>query len=152
MAAQLDHANDQIQKLLGVRPQTFAYPCGQKFVGRGQDVRSYVPLVAQRFLMGRGYLDESPNDPSWFDVAQAMETPFDDLDFQAMKNLVDQAIQNGSWVIFAGHEIGARAYQATDAKPLAALCDYLKAPGTGVWLGTVQQIGSCVHQHRDPLN
>src|SRR5262245_48673892 len=49
MADQLDQANDQIQKLLGVRPATFAYPCGLKFVGKGRDVKSYVPLVAERF-------------------------------------------------------------------------------------------------------
>src|SRR5271167_303221 len=33
MAAQLDEANSEIQRLLGVKPRTFAYPCGQKFVG-----------------------------------------------------------------------------------------------------------------------
>lgn len=63
MAAQLDGANAEIESLLGVKPRTFAYPCGQKFVGRGLDVRSYVPLVADRFLAGRRYLDESANDP-----------------------------------------------------------------------------------------
>ena len=63
MAEQLDGANEQIRRMLGVTPKTFAYPCGQKFVGRGLDVRSYVPLVADRFLAGRGYLDESSNDP-----------------------------------------------------------------------------------------
>ena len=57
MAEQLDGANEQIRRMLGVTPKTFAYPCGQKFVGRGLDVRSYVPLVADRFL------DESSNDP-----------------------------------------------------------------------------------------
>jgi peptidoglycan/xylan/chitin deacetylase (PgdA/CDA1 family) len=35
MAAQLDGANAEIESLLGVKPRTFAYPCGQKFVGRG---------------------------------------------------------------------------------------------------------------------
>jgi hypothetical protein len=48
-------------------------------------VRSYVPLVAERFLVGRGYLDESPNNPAVCDLSQAMGTPFDDLDFTQMK-------------------------------------------------------------------
>src|SRR5205823_4958752 len=63
MAAQLDGAKAEIETLLGVKARPFAYPCGQKFVGRGLDTRSYVPLVADRFLVGRGYLDESANDP-----------------------------------------------------------------------------------------
>jgi len=85
MAHELDGANDQIQKLLGVKPTPFAYPCSLKFVGRGLDVRSYVPLVAERFIVGRGYLDESPNNPAVCDLSQAMGTPFDDLDFTQMK-------------------------------------------------------------------
>src|SRR2546429_8867624 len=91
MAAQLDGANAEIQDLLGVKPRTFAYPCGQKFVGRGLDVRSYVPLVAERFLVGRGYLDESANDPHVCDLAQAMGTSFDDMEFEQMRNQVEQA-------------------------------------------------------------
>jgi len=148
MAAQLDEANADIQSLLGVKPRTFAYPCGLKFVGRGLDVRSYVPLVAERFLLGRGYLDESPNDPEFCDLSQAMGTPFDDLDFEPMKKLVDQAAKDGRWVIFVGHEIGKRGVQVTDTAALAALCDYLNDPANGIWLGTVAEIADYVRQQR----
>jgi len=148
MAAQLDGANAEIARLLGVKPRTFAYPCGQKFVGRGTEVKSYVPLVAERFLAGRGYLDESANDPAFCDLAQAMGTPFDDLDFDAMKRLVEDAAKEGRWVIFVGHEIGQRGHQITDAGALGQLCDYLNDPANGVWLGTVQEIAEYVRQHR----
>ena len=148
MAGQLDEANAKIQRLLGVKPRSFAYPCGQKFVGRGVDVRSYVPLVAERFLVGRGYLDESANDPAFCDLVQALGTPFDDLDFEPMKNLVDQAAKEGRWVIFVGHDIGKRGYQVTDTTALAALCDYLKDPAHGLWLGTVGEIGEYIRQQR----
>jgi len=148
MAAQLDGANAEIQRLLGAKSRAFAYPCGQKFVGRGADVRSYVPLVADRFLVGRGYLDESPNDPAFCDLAQAMGTPFDDLDFEQAKNVVDQAAKDGRWLIFVGHDIGKRGYQVTDAAALAALCDYLQDPANGIWLGTVGEIGEYIRQQR----
>src|SRR6266567_1149082 len=148
MAAQLDGANAEIQDLLGVKPRTFAYPCGQKFVGRGLDVRSYVPLVAERFLVGRGYLDESSNDPVICDLSQAMGTPFDDMDFAQMKKVVDQAARDGRWVIFVGHEIGQRGYQITDARALEALCNYLKDPANGVWLGTVEEVASHIQKQR----
>jgi peptidoglycan/xylan/chitin deacetylase (PgdA/CDA1 family) len=148
MAQQLDDNNRQIQKFLGVTPKDFAYPCGLKFVGRGRGTKSYVPLVSQRFLSGRGYLDEAPNDPSFVDLAQAMGTPFDDLDFAQMKKLVDDAAKDGSWVIFVGHEIGSRAYQTTDVQALEELCEYLKDPANGIWLGTVEEIGSYVRDHQ----
>jgi peptidoglycan-N-acetylglucosamine deacetylase len=54
IAQEIDGASQEIYQQLGVKPRTFAYPCGQKFVGRGADVKSYVPLVAQRFVAGRG--------------------------------------------------------------------------------------------------
>ena len=152
MAEQLDGNNDQLLKLLGVKPRTFAYPCGLKFVGRGLDVRSYVPLVAARFVVGRGYLDEAPNDPMFFDLAQAMGTSFDDMDFPQMKKLVDEAAKNGSWVIFVGHDIGTRAFQTTDTKALEALGAYLNDPSNGIWLGTVDEIGSYIHQHRSGMD
>jgi peptidoglycan/xylan/chitin deacetylase (PgdA/CDA1 family) len=148
MAQQMDDNNRQIRELLGVTPRDFAYPCGLKFVGRGRETKSYVPLVAERFLSGRGYLDEAPNDPSFVDLAQAMGTPFDNLDFDQMKKLVDDAAKNGKWVIFVGHEIGSRAYQTTDVQALEQLCEYLKDPANGIWLGTVQQVGSYVREHQ----
>jgi peptidoglycan-N-acetylglucosamine deacetylase len=148
IAAELDGANAKIQELLGVAPKTFAYPCGQKFVGRGLDVRSYVPLVAGRFIVGRGYLDESPNDPNVCDLAQAMGTPFDDRDFAEMKTIVDEAIKQGRWVIFVGHEIGKRGYQITDVQALEELAAYLKDPANGVWVGTVGEVGGYIEHSR----
>jgi peptidoglycan/xylan/chitin deacetylase (PgdA/CDA1 family) len=148
MEEQLDGANDQIQKMLGVTPKTFAYPCGQKFVGRGLDVRSYVPLVADRFLVGRGYLDESPNDPAFCDLSQAMGTAFDGMDFSQMKMIVDGAAKKGRWVIFIGHEIGQRGFQITDVRALEELAAYLKEPANGIWLGTVEEIGRYIQDQR----
>ena len=72
MASELDQASTEIERLLGVRPVSFAYPCGQTYVGRGENVRSYVPLVARRFLTGRGWRDEGANDPAFCDLAQLM--------------------------------------------------------------------------------
>jgi peptidoglycan/xylan/chitin deacetylase (PgdA/CDA1 family) len=148
MARQLDEANDRIEQLLGVRPRTFAYPCGLKFVGRGLDVRSYVPLVAERFIVGRGYLDESPNDPAVTDLAQAMGTPFDGVGFAYMKDVVDAAAKEGRWVIFVGHDIGERQHQSTDTAALDRLLEYVQDPANRIWVGTVEEIGTYVHAQR----
>lgn len=146
MAQQLDGANERIQQLLGVKPATFAYPCGLKFVGRGREVKSYVPLVAERFIVGRGYLDEAPNNPAVTDLSQAMGTAFDNMEFPQMKAIVDSAATDGRWVIFVGHEIGQRRAQSTDSKALELLSDYLKDPANGIWVGTVAEIGTYVRK------
>jgi peptidoglycan/xylan/chitin deacetylase (PgdA/CDA1 family) len=148
MAADLDGANSEIEHLLGVRPVTFAYPCGQKFVGRGRNVKSYVPLVATRFLVGRGYLDEAANNPGVCDLAQAMGTYFDGLEFKQMMDLVSEAAKQRSWLIFVGHDIGKLAHQTTDAAALEALLKYLRDPTNGLWVDTVAAVGRYVQQQR----
>jgi peptidoglycan/xylan/chitin deacetylase (PgdA/CDA1 family) len=50
IAADVDAATTSIEHLVGTRPLTFAYPCGQSFVGRGRQRQSYVPLIAERFV------------------------------------------------------------------------------------------------------
>jgi peptidoglycan-N-acetylglucosamine deacetylase len=151
MQKELDSANAEISSLLGVKPKTFAYPCGQKFVGRARKTKSYVPLVAKQFLVGRGYLDEAANDPAFCDLAQVLGTPFDDMDFQQMLKPIREAAKQGRWVIFVGHEIGERAFQVTDSKALDALCDYAKDAANSIWLGTVGEIGAYIGEHRAGL-
>jgi len=148
MSQQLDEANAEIQSLLGVHMVTFAYPCGQKFVGRGRQLKSYVPLIGEKFLVGRGFMDEYFNDPAFVDLAQASGTVFDDLDYIQMVKLISQAATQGAWLIFAGHDIGEKGFQITDATALAALCKYMQDPANGVWVDTVAKIGSYVQQQR----
>ena len=77
-----------------------------------------------------------------------MGTPIDDLTFDQMKKPVDEAVQNGSWIIFVGHEMGSRAYQTTDLQALEQLCEYLKDPANEIWVGTVEQVGTYVRDHQ----
>jgi hypothetical protein len=96
MESDLEHASVEIMRRIGARPVTFAYPCGQKFVGRGADVRSYVPLVAEKFLVGRGFRDEDANNPVACDLAQVLGMESDHLTFEQMRNLVTGAAARGA--------------------------------------------------------
>jgi peptidoglycan/xylan/chitin deacetylase (PgdA/CDA1 family) len=144
MGHELDEASAAIEELLGVRPATFAYPCGQKFVGRDLETKSYVPLVAERFAVGRGAFDEVANDPAFCDLAQATGIDLDGLDFEQAKQLVDQAVAEGRWLIFFGHDVGERGRQTTIAATLEALCQYAQDPANGLWIDTVAAIGKYI--------
>jgi peptidoglycan-N-acetylglucosamine deacetylase len=151
MSQQLDEANAQIKELLGVDAVTFAYPCGQKFVGRGPETTSYVPLIGKKFLLGRGYMDEYYNDPVFCDLAQAGGIAIDDMDYIDMVKNIDKAAEQGAWLIFAGHDIGQKAFQVTDTIALAALCRYMQDPANGVWVDTVEHIAKYVIKQRANL-
>ena len=145
---EIDGANMEIQRLLGVKPATFAYPCGQTFVGRGRKVRSYVPIVAERFIVGRGYLGEGANDPAFCDLAQAEGTGFDNMSYEQILKLVIQARDEGRWLVLVGHEIGKPAFQTTDAAALEALCQFARDPANGLWVDTVAAIGQYIREQR----
>jgi len=144
MDAELEQANEQVVKMLNVRPVTFAYPCGQKFVGRGKDVRSYVSLVAARFLAGRGWRDEGANDPVFCDLAQLMAMELDGLSFAQLKDLIDAAAERGFWLVLCGHEIGEGGRQTTRIETLRAFCEYARDPENGIWVDTVANVARYV--------
>lgn len=153
MREELLAANVRIRELLGVTPRTFAYPCGQTFVGRGRTTESYVPVVAELFLAGRGWMDEAANDPSYVDLAQTTGMEMDGKDFAQITPLLDEARKAGFWLVLAGHDIGAGGRQTTRIAMLDELLAYAKDPAQGIWLATVADAAELVSKrqaHRAP--
>jgi len=139
---------EAIERMIGVTPTTFAYPCGQKFVGRGEGVVSYVPLVAKHFIAGRGAFDESHNDPRSCDLAQLFGMAMDDEPFARLKALLDHAVEDdGGWLVLFGHDVGPQgARQVTRTDALDELCRYATDPATGIWTDTVEAVGRYVEE------
>lgn len=150
IAREIDMASREIESSLGVRPGSFAYPCGQTFVGRGRDLRSYVPLVAERFRTGRLWLGEAANDPEVCDPFQLMASESDGKSFEALRSLLESAAAEGRWLILAGHEIGDGGFQTTLTRTLDELCRYAADPARGIWIDTVGAIGRYVVERRGP--
>ena len=148
MEHEMDSANADIERLLGVKSTTFAYPCGEKFVGRGEATISYVPLVAKRFRAGRGFRDEAANDPVFCDFAQVLGVDSDGMSFEEMKQAVLTAAKTGGWLVLAGHEIGKAGNQTTEAAVLEQFLKYAKDPGNGIWLNTVDTIARHIQTKR----
>ncbi len=149
IAEEIDLANRSITNLLGITPTTFAYPCGQKFVGRGRLTRSYVPVVAERFLAGRGWRDEGPNDPNFCDLAQLLGMELDGLNFEQARTLIESAASQGAWLIFCGHDIGPESHsQTTLTDTLEQISRYSSDPHSGVWIETVDRIARYVEANR----
>jgi peptidoglycan/xylan/chitin deacetylase (PgdA/CDA1 family) len=149
MRDELLEANRRIRELLGVTPETFAYPCGQTFVGRGLDTRSYVPLVAAFFGAGRGWLDEEANDPAFCDLAQITGVEMDGKEFDEILPLLERAREGGLWLVLAGHEIGAGGRQTTRTAMLEKLLPHARDAASGLWLAPVGTVAKYVREQRD---
>jgi peptidoglycan/xylan/chitin deacetylase (PgdA/CDA1 family) len=144
MAAEIDGASDRIESLLGVRPWTFAYPCGQSFIGRAEARTSYVPLVARRFLAARGYGGETSNDPRRCDLAHLEAFAVDGLDADTLLSLVEDDGAEGRWVITAGHDVGEGGEQTMLLHALDTLCR--RANQADVWVAPVAEVAKHLRQ------
>jgi hypothetical protein len=149
MHEELVEGNIQIQRLLGVKPEVFAYPCGQKFVGRGSNTKSYVPLVAELFVLGRGWRDESANDPDFCDLSQIAAIEMDGKNFDEILPLLEDAKKNGQWLVLAGHEMGEAGYQTTRLAMLKKLFEYVQEPANGIWIAPMGTVAKYIQKQRD---
>lgn len=142
MDEDLAEASRRIEEFFGTAPKTFAYPCGQTFVGRGEQRRSYVPLVARRFVAGRGFREEFFNRPDFCDLAALAGTEMDGVPFDRLVATVEQAAAHGLWVILVGHDVGTQPRQCVAAETLERFCAWCRDPEHGVWIDTVAAVAS----------
>ncbi len=148
MRTELKDANKQIESQFAVKSTVFAYPCGSTFVGRGTHTQSYVPLIAELFVAGRGWLNESPNDPSFCDLAQLTGMEMDHKDFDQILPLLENAKKSGAWLVLAGHDVGDSGNQTTRVEMLKKLIAYAQDPANGVWIAPMGEIARYVKEHR----
>lgn len=142
MAEELDEASSEIHRLTGVTPTTFAYPCGQMFVGIGVRRASYVPLVAERFVVGRGYLIETHNDPQRCDLAAAASLGIDRRPWEWIRDMIDAAIEAGGWIILTAHDVGEAGRLTVFPDVLSMLCQYVRSRESELWTATVAAVGA----------
>jgi peptidoglycan/xylan/chitin deacetylase (PgdA/CDA1 family) len=149
MEQEMLECNRRVEAICGCVPRTFAYPCGNTFVGRGAGAQSYVPLVAKHFLAGRGYPSEWHNAPDFCDLAQINGVSMDNMAFAQALALIERTRDVGGWLVLAGHDAGSEAgRQVTRSDMLQALCDYALAPDKGVWLDTVAAVAEYIRDWR----
>ena len=148
MKSELDSASKLIKQTLGVEPVSFAYPCGQKFIGKGVNTKSYIPVIASLFESGRGWLDEAANDPSYCDMAQLTGMELDGKSFDQILKLIETAKASGQWLILAGHEMDVDGVQTSRLETLEAICKYASDPANGVWIENVHNIAAWVKEKR----
>jgi peptidoglycan/xylan/chitin deacetylase (PgdA/CDA1 family) len=148
MRTELMECNKRIEELLHVKAEVFAYPCGQKFVGRGKNTKSYVPLVSKMFLLGRGWMDEASNDPAYCNFAQLTGVEMDGKNFDQILPLLEEAKKNGQWLVLAGHEMGDSGEQTTRLAMLKQLAEYVQNPANGIWIAPMGAVAKYIQNQK----
>jgi peptidoglycan/xylan/chitin deacetylase (PgdA/CDA1 family) len=144
IAKEIDDATETIKSSLGVTPATFAYPCGERHVGRDAGRTSYEPLVNERFLYARG--DAVLNSPVDIRVRSS-----DRAELGALLEHLEEARRSGGWLITVGHEVGMpeNTDRLTSLQTvLEAFCRQVVAEMPDVWVATVADAARQVHARR----
>jgi peptidoglycan/xylan/chitin deacetylase (PgdA/CDA1 family) len=149
MREELIQANSEIEMLLGVKPIVFGYPCGQTYVGKGIYTQSYVPLISEMFIAGRGWMSEAPSDPFYVDLAQLTGMEMDGKEFEEILTLIEAASKNGQWLVLAGHETNDSGNQTTRLNMLRKLSQYVNDPKNGIWVAPIGTIAQYVKKIRE---
>ena len=144
--AEISGATKRIEDLLNVTPRTFAYPCGEKFVGRGENCQSYVPLVARQFLAGRGAGSQSENAPAACDLSQLLAGGMDNQAYEPLRKLIERSSEQNGWLILVGHEAGERGVQRVDVEALDHICRFAADPANGLWIDTVANVAGFIRR------
>lgn len=149
-------ANEALRERLGVEPTSFAYPCGQRTVGRGENAQSYVPLIARHFQTGRCWLSESANDPAYCDLAQVAGMKLDGTDLETLIDLVDDAIAASSWLVLCAHEVASEQHgwsfspaRCIDEARLDEFCAYAANRADVLWTDTVSAVATHIEHTRN---
>jgi hypothetical protein len=112
------------------------------------DTKSYVPLVAELFQSGRGWLDEAPNDPLHCNFSQLTCIEIDGKKFEDLQPILNEAKKNGTWLVFGGHEINDSGAQTTRIETLGRLMEYVKDPANEIWIQPVGTVSKYIKQQR----
>jgi peptidoglycan/xylan/chitin deacetylase (PgdA/CDA1 family) len=140
--ADVQEASDRLRELLpGIGPFSFAYPCGQTFVGRGAGRQSYVPLIARHFSVARG-VGESANDPRRCDLLCLSSWMVQEVPAEKLIAMLQPAVELGHWAVYCFHGVGGD-HLRIDAGAFEGLVRHLAAT-PGIWTDTVQTIGTYV--------
>jgi peptidoglycan/xylan/chitin deacetylase (PgdA/CDA1 family) len=147
MGAEIDEAGRRIADVIPEQGLvSFAYPCYQPFLGRGAQRRSYVPLVLERCVAGRGR-GERANDPRFCDLGYLWSFPCERMDGAHLIGLVEQTAAQGRWAILTFHGIH-EGHLAVAEGDLEELCAYLARHRQRIWTAPLAEIAGYVAVHQ----
>lgn len=117
---------------------SFAYPCYLEYLGQGANRQSYVPLVTQHCIAGRGR-GEYANDPQRCDIGYLWSWQCERMSGAELVGLAEEAAAQGRWGIMTFHGIQEGHLSITD-RDLETLCIHLNRNQDRIWTAPVATI------------
>lgn len=136
----IDQASRRLIDLVpDLGPVSFAYPCGESFVGEGPTYTSYEPEVARRFVAARGVAGVI-NDPLTCNLSNLGSWIVQDVGAEQLIARVRETVEAGGWGIFCFHGVGGE-HLPVSVEALEGLVRFLREHEDEIWVETVVTIG-----------
>jgi peptidoglycan-N-acetylglucosamine deacetylase len=81
-------------------------------------------------------------------LSQITGIEMDGKSFKEIKAIIDNAREDGMWLVLGGHEINKKGPQTTETKMLIKLLKYLKETPE-IWVAPVGEITTYVQNNRE---
>lgn len=134
--AELIEASRDISECTGVVTRSFAYTCGEDFVG--PDRVSYRGVVGRHFRVARGVADRntiaSPTSIDRLYVPSFGVPP--ETNAQTLIDYVEHAIGTGGWGVFCFHGIGGGHRLNVSRDAHQRLCEHIAKRSDVLWCDT----------------
>lgn len=128
------------------KDHSFAYPCGETKIGSGKSHVSYVPVVAEHYVVGRG-IGDFANDPELCDLACTWSFMPTDPPAEKLIAWADMAASMGRWSISCFHGVGGEHFHLR-MEAFRTLLDHLTTNSDKLWTDTVINVGTWIRDHR----
>lgn len=125
-----------------VSHRSFAYPCYMTHVGRGLHRQSYVPVIAEHFVAGRGGGEYGfHNHPYHADLACLAGLTCQGMMGTEMVGLVERAARQRRWAILVFHGVD-QGWLSTAGYALDELLKHLVDNQHRLWIAPVAEVAA----------
>lgn len=119
---------------------TFCYPCYNTDVGKGENRRSYAPIISKHFVAGRsGGEYGTANNPRAVDLATVRGLATDRMSGYEMIGLCEELTARGLWVVLVFHEISGHRL-TVGSHDFNMLLDHLKRHRDRIWTAPMVEV------------
>ena len=139
IARTIDEAEQRLDVLIPTQTgkRSFCYPCYQTFVGIGAGKKSYVPVVAERFLAARGggpgNAGEQGNNAARVDLSEVWGADVAGWSGDQLCAAVDEAVAAGRWLVLVFHGVGGEHGLNVEVPDFEQLVSHLARETESVW-------------------
>jgi peptidoglycan/xylan/chitin deacetylase (PgdA/CDA1 family) len=146
LRTELELANSVLHLIDGQTERSYANPCGDRTLGRGDAEQSIDGILNELFVAARGgSAGDASRSPQEIDLLNIGSVGADGKPLEALIARVEQGRAHGSWTVFVNHGVGADSHSLhADPEVHRQWVAWLAAQTPQIWVAPIREIARYV--------